>query len=527
MKQRWILKFSILILYALSAQAVEKYDIRGYVRDKDSGETLPYANISVEGSNRGSITNNDGYFVLVNEPAGMCTLKVKYIGYKEEVIIVNNLKHNKDYLSINLVSNIINLEGVTVTASTQILEMAEKEVSQITLSPRQLMQLPNIGEVDIFRSLQMLPGISAASDGESGLYVRGGKPDQNLILFDGMTIYHVDHFFGFFSAFNADAIKDVQLYKGGFPAEYGGRLSSIVKLTGKSGNRSEPQLGVGINLLSAHGQYERPLGDKATFLFAFRRSYTDLIQSPLYTSIYELMTGDETSAMPGGGVKSGGMKSGGGMMSAEFQPSFYFYDLNSKLTWTPGKKDIFSISFYSGKDDLDKSQDFSSMKFNYNETGDEVSMQTSDYNRWGNLGFSGKWSRQWNDRIQSDFLVAKSNYFSEYERERNLNTSFSIPGDTSDTKRGFSSSSSEDNTVNDISSRFDLTWHAHENHIVKSGIWLSQFESQFNFTLNDSITMLERNSAANLAAFYLQDKWKLGLSEITAGVRANYFSGTN
>lgn len=503
-------------------------DIHGTVRDSKSGEALPFANISVKGTIRGATTNTDGYFVLVNEPIGPCSLLVSYIGYDKKTVGYLNRSGSRESIRIELDPTVLELEGVTVTAAAEMLDVSAKEVSQMTIAPAQLARLPNIGEVDVFRSIQLLPGVSGANDGESGLYVRGGTPDQNLVLFDGMTIYHVDHFFGFFSAFNADAIKDIQLYKGGFPAEYGGRISSVVNLTGKTGHQSKKQLGVGVNLLSGHANFEMPLGDWGSFLITGRRSYTDFIRSPLYNSIYELMTGEE-SLGPGGGVRQGGRGQGpmGNMQSAEFQPSFYFFDLNSKLTLTPSEKDILTLSFYTGKDDLDKSQDYTGMNLRFGGTDESATLLTTDFNRWGNLGLSGKWSRQWNSRLQTDILVAQSGYFSEYDRDRSMNTSFVMPGDSSGNRRGFSNSTSEDNTVDDLTGRFDLTWHVSGNHTIKAGTWLSFFDSQFQFTMNDTISMVDRKDSGALSAFYLQDKWRIGTTEWTFGARANHFSETN
>ena len=163
----------------------------------------------------------------------------------------------------------IDIEQTAVTAEEeyQIWKPAD-EVSQVTFSPRQVDYLPTLGETDLFRSLQLLPGISGVSDGSSGLYVRGGTPDQNLVIFDGMTVYHVDHFFGIFSAFNADAVKDLQVYKGGYPAKYGGRLSSVVELTGKTGDVNRLQLGVGGNLLSSNALLEVPLWGRGSWVLS-------------------------------------------------------------------------------------------------------------------------------------------------------------------------------------------------------------------------------------------------------------------
>ena len=145
-----------------------------------------------------------------------------------------------------------------------------------------------MGEKDIFRALQLLPGISGTNESSSGLYIRGGTPDQNLVLLDGFTVYHVDHFYGFFSAFNSDVIKDVQLFKGGFPAKYGGRISSVMDLTGKTGNSNKFTLSSSISLLSANATVEIPIGNKANILISGRRSYTDILKSRLYKSIFDL-----------------------------------------------------------------------------------------------------------------------------------------------------------------------------------------------------------------------------------------------
>ncbi len=199
-----ILILSLLIFNTIFS--AEKKDISGTIRDSVTGETLIYANIIIEGSNSGATTNKDGFFVIIDAPTNKVSLLVSYMGYESKKISYDNNKSDNLKLEIELKPISIVTDDVTVVAEKyKIWKMAD-EVSQITLSPKQLMILPKLGEVDIFRSLQLLPGVSGISDGSSGLFVRGGTPDQNLILLDGMTVYHVDHFFGFFSAFNADAV---------------------------------------------------------------------------------------------------------------------------------------------------------------------------------------------------------------------------------------------------------------------------------------------------------------------------------
>jgi ferric enterobactin receptor len=511
------------------AYCQQKNDIRGFVRDAESGEALPYANVTVKNTYRGAITSSDGYFVLVNEPVGTCILVVRYIGYYPETVEVYNHPDSSATLDIKMKPTIFELEGATVTYDAEMLDVSGKDISRITISPRQLIQLPSVGEVDVFRSIQLLPGITGASDGESGLYVRGGTPDQNLVLFDGMTIYHVDHFFGFFSAFNADAIKDIQIYKGGFASEYGGRISSVVNITGKTGHQTRAQYGVGANLLSTHAYIELPLWSKGTFLLAARRSYTDFIRSPLYESIYKLMTGDKPppSSRPGQGSNVQGGSSSGNIQAAEFQPDFYFYDLNSKLTFNPSSKDIVTVSFYSGKDDLDKSQDFTDIPLQDVESDVAVQLETVDLTKWGNLGVSGKWSRQWGSRLHTDLLAAFSKYFSTYDKNMSLSVLSTLPDDdTTSGSVGFVSAYFEDNLVNDITYRLDMTYNISQFHKIKSGFWLSQFHSTYDFTLNDTIQLLDKNDRGILAAFYLQDRWQIKKNEITAGLRVSNYENT-
>jgi ferric enterobactin receptor len=501
-------------------------DVSGYVRDASSGEALPFANILIENSKQGTTANANGHFVLVNIPAGGCTLTVRYIGYVSRSIGIRvDSSRSQTPLMIELSQTALKGEQVTVTAAAQMLDFASKDIGQVTFSPRQLSALPNIGEADIFRALQLLPGVGAASEGQSGLYVRGGTPDQNLILLDGMTIYHVDHFFGFFSAFNADAVKDVQFYKGGFPAQYGGRVSSVIDMTGKTGDVKRPRFGFGANLLSAHTGVELPLWNRGALLFTLRRSYTDFIRSPLYNSIYKLMTGGDQGGAAGGTVR--GMPGGRmGSQTAEFRPKFYFYDLNGKATLNLTSRDILSISLYSGKDDLDKSQDFGGFSFQARNDGSDVSLKTSDITRWGNFGFSGKWSRQWHQRLHTDLLAARSSYFSDYNRSNNLSTPTFSARDSSGIRPDLSNASKETNRVNDSGVKLDADWQAFRSHRIGFGAAVSRFHSEYAASRNDSVRLFERANGAYLTAGYLQDRWRIGGFEMTAGLRGTYYEGT-
>ena len=221
------------------------FTISGRILDSRTGESLPFANLLIKETGAGTATNVDGFFSLFNVPSDTSTVEVRYVGYQTTIF---QLRPGMDFFNLGITMEDFSqqLDEVVVKAKKQEqLLQASTGVSRIGLAPAQLATLPSFGEKDIFRSLQLLPGISGTNESSSGLYVRGGTPDQNLILFDGFTVYHVDHLFGFFSAFNTHAIKDVQLYKGGFDAKYGGRLSSVVELTGKDGNSEFFNIGGG------------------------------------------------------------------------------------------------------------------------------------------------------------------------------------------------------------------------------------------------------------------------------------------
>ena len=271
----------------------DQITISGVVKDKESGETLPFANVYVKDTNIGTTTNEDGFFTLFNVPSENSTIQVQYLGYKIANIILT-AEIVKEKIIIQLVPDDNQLDEVVVTNdSGQIIKMSEN-VSQISLSPKKLASIPNLGEKDIFRSIQLLPGVSGTNESSSGLYVRGGTPDQNLVLLDGFTVYHVDHFYGFFSAFNSGAIKDIQMFKGGFPAEYGGRISSVMDLTGKTGNSNRLSLSAGVSLVSTNATIEIPIGKNANLLMAGRRS-SDILKTALFNSIFDLYSDNNST----------------------------------------------------------------------------------------------------------------------------------------------------------------------------------------------------------------------------------------
>jgi ferric enterobactin receptor len=500
---------------ASSAVSIEAQtrDLTGIVRDSLNNETLPSALVSLEGSNFRTLTDQFGRFTLVNVPDGRYVLHVEYLGYAPTDVTVEGVLNAP--LDVFLSPEAIELDGVTVETGTDLVQVTGR-VGQITISPRKLGTLPSLGETDVFRALQLLPGVGGTNDATSGLFVRGGTPDENLVLLDGMTVYHVDHFFGVFSAFNSDAIKDIRLYKGGFPAIFGGRTSSVVEMIGKSGDNENFNASGGMNLLSARAVTEVPLWGKGSWLLSARRSYTDILRTPLYNGIFNTLEGsEEATPVPAGPGGGGAGRGRGGFNQVAVQPSFYFFDINSKLTYTPTDSDVVALSVYAGEDKLDESS------LGQQVTGQNGQIRTTpdriDRSDWGNRGASGRWSRQWSSRFSTDALAAYSEYFSEA----------SLDVAATQFARGFQ----EDNRVSDVTLRLDNGWRPFQSSDVGFGLEVTQSEVNYSFQQiqGDSVrNSLDLGGSGTLTSGYLQHVWTPSdRLDFTLGGRATAYGRTD
>ncbi len=490
------------------------FNFSGTVVDKDSHESLPYVNVRVKGAKGVTSTNVDGYFTLLRVPSDTSTLVVSYIGYKpKEVRLTPGTPINHAVLELE--PNTELLSEVVVMADKQDLLQTNERIGMIKMTPLKMNILPSLGEKDIFRTFQLMPGISAANENSSGLYVRGGTPDQSLVLYDGIPIYNVQHLFGFFSAFNSNAIKDIQLYKGGFDAKYGGRLSSVVEITGKEGNKKNFGAMADLSLMSANAYLEFPLGKKVTFLFAGRRSW----QSPLYNLIYQQSTNQNSNSLvkkdgPGGGP--------GGHAPNSTNATSYFYDMNSKITYRPTTKDIISFSTYNGKDYLDNA-------FNPGSGGSGppggggpsgLSMTNTDETVWGNTGVSLKWSRNWSNRLYSNALVSYSDYFNDRDRS-NEGSYYNSSGTYTEFNKGYA----ENNRINDKSVKLDLEYKLSNKQLLSFGLDYTHNDVKYTYVQNDTLTVLDKSNKTNLLSGYLQDKITLFRNklELNPGLRyTNY-----
>ncbi|MEX0720994.1 MAG: TonB-dependent receptor [Balneolaceae bacterium] len=342
--------------------------VNGYIKDAETGETLISANIALQESNKGTSSNTFGYYSITNISPGTYTLLCSYIGYelyREEITLDSgeNLR-----LNIELQPKDVQLEEIVVRSRMD--EEERKNIGTAQINVDLIQDLPSVFEADVFRAVQLLPGVKAASDFSSGLYIRGGSPDQTLILLDRTTVYNPSHFFGFFSTFNPDAIKNVRLYKGGYPAEYGGRLGSVLTIYNKDGNRNETSGSVTAGLLASRLSVEGPYSN-GSWMLAARRSTLE----PLLAGLRQNNEG--------------------------IPEKFYFYDFNGKINFEASQNDKLSLAFYAGKDRV---------TFPFAEEA-EFNL---DY---GNQTLSGNWTHIFSENLFANFILTGSRYFNFPEIE--------------------------------------------------------------------------------------------------------------
>lgn len=358
-----VLVLTLLLLSAGASLAYGQGTIHGYVSDAGSGETLLLANVVVSGTSAGAATNNVGYYNLTGLEAGTYTIVFSYIGYhtlRQEV----TLKAGKNLrLDVKLREEHV-LSGEVIVSADRLDEEEQLQLGVGRMPMRLVTQLPALFEADLFRSLQMLPGIKAASDFSSGLIIRGGSPDQTLIMLDRTTVYNPSHFFGLFSTFNPDAIKDVQLYKGNYPSRFGGRLGSVVDVYNKEGNREKMEGKVSLGLLASRISLEGPVGN-GSWMVAARRSMLEPMLAVLRKSV---------DGLP---------------------DTFYFYDINAKASYNIGQKDRFSLGVYSGTDKI-------------------IIAPVEDFNvnlPYGNRIANFTWTHIFSHKLFANFTFTGSEYF--------------------------------------------------------------------------------------------------------------------
>ena len=450
MKQLKLFLLVASLLIGLHGATQDKFTLSGYVRDTLSGETLIGATISIPSIDKNTISNQYGFY-SITLPAATYSIIVTSAGYELLQVSIDLFQNSK--FNFNLQQRSM-LEQVIVSSRRRDGNVNNTQMGKIDLTINQLKSVPALfGEVDILRTMQLLPGVRNAGEGNTGIYVRGGGPDQNLILLDDAIVYNTGHLFGFFSIFNADAIKNTSLIKGGMPAQYGGRLSSVLDVSMKEGNMKKMEVDGGIGLISSRFSVQGPIKkDKSSFIVSGRRTYIDVLVKPFVK---------KSSSFYGSG--------------------YYFYDLNTKVNYKFSDKDRVYLSGYFGRD-----------VFTFRNAQRSFSANIP----WGNATATARWNHVFNRKLFSNTTLVYNDY------------AFAFAATQNDFDIKLSSG------IRDWSIKSDVDYYPSPQHRMRFGGLLTyhtfipnvlsgrQGDTEFDPNTNTK-------KYASEAAIYLQDDWEM------------------
>ena len=439
----------VLAAWLLSAGVAPAATLSGFVTDADNGEALSRAAVAVEGLPLGAVSNNSGYYAVQQVPAGTHVVSASHPGYQTRW---DTLRFGAD--------EIVRLSLALVSKPVDMGEEVSVEAERISLRAKPVQQLPALGEADLLRSLQLLPGIQAVSDISSGLYVRGGGPDQTAILLDDIPLYNPSHLFGLFSTFNPDAIKEVNLYKGAYPATYGRTLGAVLDVSNREGNRKRTSGRGGVSLISGRLLTEGPVG-QGSWMMAGRRTYLEPVLSA---------------------IRSRGV---------DIPLNYYFYDFNGKVNQRWGD-DTFTVSTYWSQDDL-----------RLDLEDDEESFVDL---RWGNRALTARWTRVFSPALFGHFMAAGSSYES-ITALRFLDAPVRIA-----------------NSIRDWSLKGDLDYFANRNHTLSLGLLATLFEFHFARSFNERNQLDLRQEPVLLEGYVQDEWRPGPTTRVQLGGRGTYFS---
>ncbi len=468
----------------LSAQT---YTISGYLEDAATGEKLIAANVFDTLSAAGAVSNTYGFYSLTLPP-GPVELNFSYIGYQTQAVSLD-LQDDTE-LTIQL-EPFVELATVEVTADRTERIEERSRMSTVEVPVDQIKRIPALlGEVDVLKALQLLPGVQSGGEGQNGLYVRGGSPDQNLVLLDGVPVYNVSHLLGIFSVFNADAIKNVTLTKGGFPARYGGRLSSVLEINMNEGNLQEFHGEGSIGIISSKLTLQGPISKGQTsFLVSARRTYADLIFGPIIRA----------STPP----------------DEELSVKLYFYDLNAKIQHKINDRHRIFLSAYTGAD-----------VFN-NRFEDEFGAFEGGID-WGNIISAARWNWQISPKLFANTTATYSRYKVDI---LSASENFDDEGNLSDRFSGLYVSG-----IEDLGGKIDFDYIPNPNHYLRFGAGATNHTyspGALNFQLEDGQdfnldTLIGSQKDYSMEYFaYIEDDFSWGPLKINAGLHASAFSVNN
>jgi outer membrane cobalamin receptor len=449
--------------------ASRKHTISGYVRESGSGELLIGVTVYLPQLKIGTATNTYGFYSLTL-PTDSLELVYSFVGYRPEA---RRLLLNQDLeLNISLSTETTALNEVVVN-SESLRRMSENpQMSVVEIPIQQIKDIPALmGEKDVLKVLQLMPGVQKGSEGNSGLYVRGGGPDQNLIILDDATVYNAYHLFGFFSLFNGDALKSVELIKGGFPARYGGRLSSVVEMNMKEGNKEALHGEAGIGLISSRLTLEGPIvKNKASFLVSGRRTYLDLLLLPF--------------------------------LPAEEKFGYNFYDLTTKVNYDFGRKDKLYLSGYFGQD-------------GFFARSTDKDRTTEGSLKWGNATGTLRWNHLFNNQLFANASLIFSNYrFNIYQLDEDKKGKYEL-----EYRSG----------IRDFSFKYDLDFLPNPKHSIRAGFQTTfhRFTPSAVVVKDSDINKFEQNIKnidAQESGLYVEDTYRpLPRLTINAGFRLSHF----
>ncbi|MBE0662968.1 MAG: TonB-dependent receptor [Bacteroidales bacterium] len=462
-----LLSFLITIIGSSHAQT-NRYSLSGFVYEAGSRESLPGVNIYFPEQRTGTSSNNYGFY-SITLPEGNYQVVYSSVGYNPQAFEIELNKHITfdAFLDPSIELSGVEIVGERVPAITETPMM-----STIDLPVKQIQRIPALlGEKDVLKIIQLMPGVKKGTEGSSGFYVRGGGADQNLIILDDATVYNAFHLFGFFSLFNGDALKSVQLTKGGFPARFGGRLSSVLEMTMKDGNQERISGEAGIGIISSRLLLEGPIiKNKASFIVSGRRTYLDVLARPF--------------------------------MPKDEKFGYYFYDLNAKVNYTINNKNRLYLSAYAGRDKF-----FARFKDFYS---------TNDAGMyWENATATLRWNNLINHRLFANASLIFSQYrLNIYVKEKYDNNWFEL---------------SYASGIRDLSLKYDLHYSPHPNHTIKAGLisTFHHFTPSAVVLRDDYLLEYEENVKAIdvlESGLYIEDEIKLGSKiRANAGMRLSHF----
>jgi hypothetical protein len=443
-----------------SGSDVRRSILSGFVSGLGDGERLPYATIALAAEGLATQSNSEGYYAIKGITAGEHVVTVYYVGhqvFRESIIFIAGQDLRRD---IEMARQTTRLNEVIVEADAASDEL--RQLTSVVAIPMQsVKRMPAMGEPDLMRSLQLLPGVQAASDLSSGLYVRGGGPDQTGIFLDQVRLYNPSHAFGFFSTFNPDAIKDVTFYKGAYPARYGGSLGAVLDVQNRDGNRRERSTSGGMSLISSRVMTEGPLGE-GSWMIAGRRTYIDPVLNLIRGS------SDDLDGL-----------------------GYHFFDLNGKVNTQLTPNDNLMISAYGGDDDLN---------FALGEGTESLSFNMI----WGNRAVTGRWTHVFSPELFGRLIAV----YSKYESDISL--------DIFDTPIAIR------NRVRDVTIKGDVDYFASTDHTIRSGVDLTFFRFDYGSRFDQYRDNL--NIEPYLLSGFVQDEWQISpLTDAQLGVRTNYY----